>query len=165
MDPTFFEPEHSIMIDKPTIVEVPMQRTATIHLNIPGMDMPKHMDPAIQEILQVLAEQGLKPSGPMFTYHHRMPSATFDFEVGFPVEGVIQPSGRVKASELPAVKVARTIHHGPYEGLQGAWMAFGKWITENELDAEPRFFERYLGDPSKQDPSEYRTEINRILRP
>ncbi len=152
------------MIDTPVIREVPAQRTATIHLIIPGMDMPKHMDPAIQEILRVLAEQGLKPSGPMFTYHHRMPHETFDFEVGFPVATVIQPSGRVKPSELPAARVARTIHHGPYEGLHGAWSAFGKWITEKALDAEPRFFERYLGDPSKQEPSAYRTELNRILR-
>lgn len=152
------------MIDTPTIAQVPAQRTATIHLEIPGMDMPKHMDPAIQEIMRVLSEQGVKPNGPMFTYHHRMPNETFDFEVGFPVDAVIQPSGRVKPSELPAVKVARTIHHGPYEGLHGAWTAFGAWVKENGLDTEPRFFERYLGDPSQQDPSEYRTEINRILR-
>lgn len=152
------------MIDTPIIVEVPVQNTATIHLVIPGMDMPKHMDPAILEVLRVLAEQGVKPSGPMFTYHHRMPSDTFDFEVGFPVDAPIRASGRVKPSELPTARVARTIHHGPYEGLHGAWTAFGTWIKENALDAEPRFFERYLGDPSQEDPSEYRTELNRILR-
>lgn len=152
------------MISTPEVITTQAVITAVIPLVIPGRDMPKYMDPAIQEILLVLAEQGLKPSGPMFTYHHRMPHETFDFEVGFPVATVIQPSGRVKPSELPAARVARTIHHGPYEGLHGAWSAFENWITEKALDAEPRFFERYLGDPSKQAPSAYRTELNRILR-
>jgi effector-binding domain-containing protein len=152
------------MIDTPTIHQVAAQRTATIHLTISGTDMPSHMDPAIKEVLKVLSDQGITPTGPMFCYHHRMPTDTFDFEVGFPVDREVAEHGRVKPSSIPAAKVARTIHHGPYEELHSAWQAFNKWVKENNVQVEDRFFERYLDDPTKQDPSEYRTEINRCLK-
>ena len=100
----------------------------------------------------------------MLPYHHRMPGDTFDFEIGFPVDADVKPTGRVKPSELPAVHVARTIHHGPYEGLSDAWRAFGQWVKDQGLEADTRLYERYLDDPTKTDPSAYRTEINRILK-
>ena len=151
------------MISTPEVISTKEILTAVIHLVIPGRDMPKYMDPAIQEILKVLSDQGIKPVGPMFSYHHRMPSDTFDFEIGFPVDSEIKPMGRVQPSELPAAHVARTIHHGPYEGLSDAWREFGQWVKTQGLDADSRFYERYLDDPTKTAPSEYRTEINRIL--
>ena len=151
------------MIDTPTIQRTIAQRTSTIHLTIPGRDMPSYMDPAIKEIQKALSDQGIRPAGPLFSYHHRMPSETFDFEIGFPVEAEVKPAGRVRSSELPAAHVARTIYHGPYEGLGDAWRAFGQWVKDQGLDADSRFYECYLDDPTKTDPSAYRTEINRIL--
>lgn len=151
------------MTGTPAIEQVTAQRTATVHLTVKAVDLPKHMDPAIQEVLQALAAQGLAPSGPMFTYHHRAPSDTFDFEVGFPIDGEFAASGRVKAGELPAARVARAVHQGPYEELPGAWQALGAWLKEQGLHATDRFFERYLNDPTGLAPSEYRTEINRVL--
>ena len=83
------------MNTEPSIVETEEQPTAVIHLVIPGHDMPKYMDPAIQEILKTLADQGMHANGPMFCYHHRRPTDPFDFEIGFPVVKAIKPSGRV----------------------------------------------------------------------
>jgi effector-binding domain-containing protein len=89
---------------------------------IPGRDMPKYMDPAIQEIIKRhLTAQGMQTAGPMFSYHHRRPSDTFDFEIGFPVSKAIKPEGRVINSTLPAVKVVRSVYQGPYE----AWRKRG----------------------------------------
>lgn len=104
--------------------------TASIPLVIPGRDMPKYMDPAIGEIIGVLTAQGLHPAGPMFSYHHRRPSDTFDFEIGFPVSNAIKPEGRVVNSKLPAVKVVRSVYQGPYEGLAQAWPALQNWVCE-----------------------------------
>ncbi|HRD51451.1 MAG TPA: GyrI-like domain-containing protein [Flavobacteriales bacterium] len=152
------------MINPPEIINTFEVPTATIHLVIPGMDMPKHMDPAIQEILRVLADQGLQPVGPMFTYHHRRPSDTFDFEIGFPVAKAITESGRVKNNTLPAERVAQAVYQGPYEGLSKAWPALQEWVRQQQLPETGRFFERYLNNPNEvKDPKEYLTELNWVI--
>ena len=152
------------MITTPEITTTTEVPTATIHLVVPGKDMPKYMDPAIQEIIKVLAEQDIRPAGPMFSYHHCRPSATFDFEIGFPVEKAIRESGRVKNGKLPAERVARCVYQGPYEGLAQAWPKLQEWIREQGLPETSRFFERYLNNPDEvKDPKDYRTELNWVI--
>jgi effector-binding domain-containing protein len=126
--------------------------------------MPKYMDPAIHEILQVLADQGLRPAGPMFSNHHRRPSDTFDFEIGFPVTRALTESGRVKNGILSAERVARSVYEGPYEGLSQAWPALQDWVRQQGLAETGRFFERYLNNPDEvEDPKDYRTELNWVV--
>lgn len=150
------------MIDTPTIVTTAAQRTAVIHLVVPGPEMPKYMGPAIEELMKTLAEQGIRPAGPMFSYHHRMPSDVFDFEVGFPVDVPVKAQGRVKAGEIPAETVFRTTYRGPYEGLSGGWQAFGKAMKESGRKVADRFWESYaVGPESSPDPKNWRTELNR----
>lgn len=152
------------MISTPEVTTTTEQLAATIHLVISGRDMPKYMDPAIKEIIQVLADQGTQPAGPMFSYHHRRPSGTFDFEIGFPVSRAIKPEGRVINSKLPAVKVVRSVYQGPYEGLAQAWPALQEWVRDNGHGETGRFWERYLNNPDEvKSPSEYRTELNWIV--
>ncbi len=152
------------MITTPEIVTTTEVPAATIHLVIPGRDMPKYMDPAIQEIIQLLADQGLQPAGPMFSYHHRRPSDTFEFEIGFPVTKAITESGRVKNCKLPAERVVRSVYQGPNEGLAQAWPELQAWVREQGLAESGRFFERYLNNPDEvKDPKDYRTELNWVV--
>ena len=152
------------MITPPEVITTKELITATIPLIIPGRDMPKYMDPAIQEIIQTVTSQGVKITGSMFSYHKRRPSDTFDFEIGFPVSKAIKPEGRVVDSKLPAVKVVRSVYQGPYDGLAQAWPELQKWVHENGHGENGRFFERYLNNPNEvKSPSEYRTELNWIL--
>ncbi|MCB0769116.1 MAG: GyrI-like domain-containing protein [Flavobacteriales bacterium] len=152
------------MISTPEVITTQEQRTAVIHLVIPGQDMPKHIDPAIQEILKVLQEQGLHPIGPMFSYHHRRPSDTFDFELGFPVAKAIMPKGRVVNAVLPAAQVVRAVYVGPYERLAQAWAEMEQWVNGNKYVGTGRFWECYLNDPDEvKSPSEYRTELNWVV--
>ncbi|MBL0126876.1 MAG: GyrI-like domain-containing protein [Flavobacteriales bacterium] len=152
------------MSTEPELITTQEQRTAVIHLVIAGRDMPKYMDPAIQEILKTLKEQGLSPAGPMFSYHHRRPSDTFDFELGFPVAKAITPSGRVVNGTLPAERVARCTYQGPYEGLGPAWGELDHWVKDQKLTGTGRFWERYLNNPIEvKSPNEYRTELNWVI--
>ena len=152
------------MITEPELVTTSEVLSAAIHLTIPGRDMPKHMDPAIKEIIKVLTDQGTQPAGPMFSYHYRRPSDTFDFEIGFEVAKAIEPSGRVMNSKLPAVKVARAVYTGPYEGLAQAWGELQKWVREQKLAETGRFWECYLTNPVEvTDPQKYRTELNWVI--
>ena len=152
------------MITKPELVSTSEVLSAAIHLTIPGRDMPKYMDPAIKEILKTLADQGMQPAGPMFSYDYRRPSDTFDFEIGFEVAKAFKPAGRVMNSKLPAVKVARAVYEGPYEALAQAWGELQKWVREQKLAETGRFWERYLTNPAEvTDPKKYRTELNWLI--
>jgi effector-binding domain-containing protein len=102
----------------------------------------------------------------LFSYHWKRPTETFDFEVGFPVDKPIAPSGRVKMSTLPATRVVRTTYRGGYEGLGDAWVKFCAWIEAEGLDAHESLWESYLSGPEYgPDPADWRTELNRPLKP
>lgn len=149
------------MITTPEIVRSEAVATAVVHLTIPGRDMGRYMDPAIQEVIRAITSQGATILGPMFSYHLRRPSDTFDFEIGFPVSRPITPVGRVVNSRLPAAMVARAVHQGPYEGLAQAWQALQQWVRAQGGGEEGRFWERYLNNPDEvKDPALYRTELN-----
>ena len=75
------------MLDNPEVIQTDEQLTAVIHLTIPRSDIGNVMGSAIAEVMSTIAAQGIVPNGPCFSYHLKLPSDTFDFEVGFPVKG------------------------------------------------------------------------------
>lgn len=152
------------MIDTPQITQTAEQLTAVIRLTIPRDQIREVMGPAIGEVMGAIAAQGMVPAGPVFSHHFRMDPAVFDFEVGVPVTAPIAPAGRVTGGRVPAMKVARTIYRGPYEGLGGAWGEFNAWLAANGHRAAANLWECYLAGPeSSPDPATWRTELNRPL--
>jgi effector-binding domain-containing protein len=152
------------MLDTPRIVQTTAQQTAVVRLTVPRSEIQQVMGPAIGEVMQTLAAQGIAPTGPVFSHHFKMDPLAFDFEVGVPVAAPVSPAGRVRPGTLPAVTVARTIHRGAYEGLGDAWGAFGRWIAAHGHTPTADLWECYLTGPeSGADPSTWRTELNRPL--
>lgn len=152
------------MIDTPQITQSTALQTAVIRLTIPRAEIQQVMGPAIGEVMTVIAAQTIDPAGPVFSHHFKMDPATFDFEVGVPVNAVVAPSGRVEVGQLPATKVARTIYHGPYDGLGAAWSEFHRWIAANGHQPAADLWECYVSGPeSTADPAEYHTELNQPL--
>jgi len=152
------------MLDTPQFIQTDEQLTAVIHLTIPRAEISNVMGPAIAEIMSTIAAQGVALAGPCFSYHHKRPTDTFDFEVGFPVSRPITPAGRVKTSKLPLAKIVRTTYQGGYEGLGAAWAEFCAWIETEGLNAQGSLWECYLSGPeSSPDPDKWRTELNRPL--
>lgn len=152
------------MIDTPQVVQTTAQTAAVIHLRIAREEMPNVMGAAINEVLGALKAQGVAPVGPLFCHHLVMQKGLFDFEVGFGCTAVVKASGRVKPSSLPAVRVARATYTGGYEGLHGAWVAFGEWLTKQGLTPRGDLWESYVyGPESSQDPATWRTELNQPL--
>ena len=83
-----------------------------------------------------------------------------------PVEKPIVAAGRVAPSRLPATTVARTIFHGSYEGLGAAWGEFDAWIAARGFEVGPDLWECYVAGPeSSADPADWRTQLNRPLKP
>jgi effector-binding domain-containing protein len=152
------------MLDAPQITQSGAQQTAVIRLTIPREEIRKVMGPAIGEVMAAVAAQGLRPAGPVFSHHFRMDPDVFDFEVGVPVARPVAPNGRVQPGTLPATTVARTVYHGPYEGLGTAWGEFDDWIAANGRTPAPNLWECYVAGPeSGPDPASWRTELNRPL--
>ena len=152
------------MIETPIIVRTTARHTAIIPLIVPTDQIKDVMGPNIGELFAGIAAQGVMPAGPWFTHHHRRPTDTFDFEVSVPVATPIVVAGRLKPSQWPAMTVARTIYHGPYEGLAGAWGEFLAWIEANGHQTADDLWECYLvGPKSSPDPAAWRTELNRPL--
>ena len=94
------------MIDKPHITQTSTQLAAVIRLTIRRGEIRNVMGPGLTELMTVLAEQGILPTGPWFTHHLRMDPEIFDFEICLPVATPVNAVGRVKPGELPASKVA-----------------------------------------------------------
>ena len=116
------------MIEIPEIIQTTDRLTAFIHLTVLRDQIQSVMGPAIRELLGAIAAQGIDPAGPWFTHHLRRPTDTFDFEVSVPVPTPVAAVGRVKPGRWPAMKMVRTVYHGPYEGLGEAWGEFIGWI-------------------------------------
>lgn len=152
------------MIDKPQIVQTEAKSAAVIRLTIPREEIQHVMGPAMGEVMAAVAAAGLTPAGPMFSHHFKMSPDIFDFEVGVPVSGAITATGRVYPSELPAARVARTVYHGPYEGLGDAWGEFKDWLEAEGLPLAPSLWECYVTGPeSGPDPASWATELNKPL--
>jgi effector-binding domain-containing protein len=149
------------MLDTPQIARTAAQPAAIIRLTIPRAEIQNVMGPGYSEVMAAVAAQGLAPAGPWFTHHLRMDPAIFDFEIGVPVPAPISAAGRVEAGQLPAATVARTVYHGGYEGLGGAWAELDEWITAQGHRPAPDLWECYVAGPeSSPDPATWRTQLN-----
>jgi effector-binding domain-containing protein len=91
-----------------------------------------------------------------------MTPEAFDFDICVPVSAPVTAVGRVKPGQRPAVKVVRTVYHGPYEGLGGAWHEFAGWVEANGYKTAGDLYECYVvGPESTPDPAGWRTELSR----
>jgi effector-binding domain-containing protein len=152
------------MIETPEIIDVLAQQAAVIHVTVPRAQISEVMGPAIHEVMSAIAAQGIAPAGPIFSHHLRLDPGVFDFELGVPVTDPVAATGRVKPGRLPATRIARTVYHGPYERLGDAWGEFGEWLSTQGLTPAQDLWESYLTGPeSGDDPSKWRTELNRPL--
>ncbi|MEP6792213.1 MAG: GyrI-like domain-containing protein [Ramlibacter sp.] len=152
------------MIENPQVTQTAAQHIAVIHLTVPGAEMRTVMGPGITELRAAVAAQGITVTGPWFTHHLRNPTDTFDFEIGVPVASPVAAAGRVRPGQWPAAKVARTVFHGNYDGLAGAWGELEQWIAASGHQSRPDLWEVYSIDPSASpDPAAWRTQLNRPL--
>jgi effector-binding domain-containing protein len=152
------------MIETPFVTETEAQSAAVIRLVIPKDQIQVVMGPGIQEVLAAVAAQGIGPAGPWYTYHRRLDPDVWDFEIGVPVSGEVRAVGRVEAGGLSAARVARTVYHGPYEGLAEGWSELTAWIAAAGHESAPDSWEYYtVGPETSSDPALWRTELNRRL--
>ena len=150
------------MIETPQIVDAPAQRLAVLHIDTPRSAMQQVMGPAIGEAIAAVKAQGIGPTGPWFAHHLQITPERFDFDICVPVSANVTAVGRVQPGERPALKLVRTVYHGPYQGLGPAWQEFTTWIEAQGLKTAKDLYECYLSGPeSSPDSATWRTELSR----
>ena len=106
------------MIETPKIIDIsPARTTAVIRVCCPREELPCTMGRGVRELLDRIKAQGAQAMGPLFTHHLRGPTDSFDCEVGVAVDRPVRPAGHVCPGQWPAMRVARTLYRGHYEGL------------------------------------------------
>ncbi len=152
------------MLETPQIVNTSAQPTAILHLTVPRNEIREVMGPGLAAVRAAVAAQGIAATGPWFTHHLKLGADLFDFEICLPVTAPIAAADRVKPSQWPAMKFARTIYHGDYQNLGAAWAEFNAWIAAGGHTPGPDLWERYaVGPDLSPDPAAWRTELNRPL--
>jgi effector-binding domain-containing protein len=154
------------MNDSPAIIQTLAQATALIPLRIPKDQIQHVMGPGIGELMGVLAAQAIVPAGPWFTHHRSMSPDFWDFEISVPVTTPVTSTGRVRPGQWPAMRVARTVYRGGFEGLGAAWGELDAWIVAQGHRPASDLWECYVAGPeSGPDPAQWRTQLNRPLLP
>ena len=152
------------MIETPQIVEVPAQRVAILHIETPRSKIRQVMVPGIGEAMAAVKAQGIGPTGPWFAHHLKMTPEAFDLDICVPVSAPVTAVGRVTPGERRAVRVVRTVYHGPYEGLGGAGHEFTQWTQAQGYQTAGDLYECYtVGPESSPDPANWRTELSRPI--
>jgi effector-binding domain-containing protein len=150
------------MIETPQIVDTPAQVVAIVHIETPRSKIQHVMGPGIGEAMAAAKAQGIGPTGPWFAHHLKMTPEEFNFDICVPVSAPATAVGRVAPGQRPAIKVVRTVYHGPYEGLGGAWGELTAWVEANGYKTAGDLYECYLvGPESTPDPAQWRTELSR----
>jgi effector-binding domain-containing protein len=150
------------VIETPQLVDAPMQLVAIVHIETPRTKMQQVMGPGIGEVMSAVKAQGIGPSGPWFAHHLKMTPDAFDFDICVPVSSPVSAVGRVKSWQRPALKVVRTLFHGPYEGLGAAWHEFSKWTEAKGYKTAGDLYECYMvGPETSVDSADWRTELSR----
>lgn len=151
----------------PEIVDSPATATMVVTAHdLPIDGMAPFFDESFTAIGALASKQAVEITGAAFSRHFRPMTTSADLEVGFPVASPIHPEAPVEAGELPAIRVARLVHAGGYDGLPAAWETLIAWIVEQGLTPHPSVgaWEVYLTEPTADmDPAELRTELNYAL--
>ena len=148
------------MIDTPRIVHTEAEHYAFIPLQIPRSEIHAMLRPTLQELHDAVSAQGL-PIKPWFAHHLTLSDGNFDFETCLPVDDSFAATGRVQLGLWTAAAVARTIYHGDYPGLPGAWQELNNWLKQAAHPYATHIYERYVGNQGNtKDPADYRTELS-----
>lgn len=141
-------------------IEVQALPTAVVPATTTWRDYPVVWRELLDEVWACLRAGGVNRGCPnVMLYLDDTPRV----EVGVWLRVPCELTGRVVASVLPAGRVARTVHRGPYQDLGEAYRAVSDWCAANGERMTRTRWEVY--GPHRDDPRELTTEISWLLEP
>ena len=121
--------------------------------------------PALDKVWEFIRSQpSLRTNGHnIFLYRHpTQPGAPILCDFGVEVTRTFDAAGEVYATETPAGEAAVAVHRGPYNRMNEAHDAIGKWMAANRRESAGQSWEIY-GDPTP-DPFATETTVVYLLK-
>jgi DNA-binding transcriptional MerR regulator len=141
---------------------VPAVRVASIAASVKLAEIEPWWSGAFAELRSTLQAANVRHAGPPGGIY---PTELFTAELAeitlfIPIAGRLEPTGRVRVSELPAAELAVALHEGPLREADRTYAPLGKHVTERAIGVDGPIREHYLvGDDDTTDESLLRTEI------
>ncbi|MDD1664655.1 MAG: GyrI-like domain-containing protein [Methanomicrobiales archaeon] len=151
-------------MDAITLLTVPEQQVLGVRRRGHYRIIPE----LLMTIITYAIENGITIAGPpLFLCHEITPEAVMaadqagsaDVEVAWPVSGKVEGAGEIRLYTLPGGRMARILHHGPYEACEPTYRRLFAWIEERGLRIIGPIREAYLNDPREVLPEQILTEI------
>ena len=137
--------------------------TAVIRGQMEPEELSRFVPAACGEVWSFIRAAGLpRPGRHLALYLDTQGSV----EVGAEVAEPFASNVRVQCSQLPAGRVATTVHFGPYPGLSKAHAAIRRWCAEEGHPLSGICWEIYghWEESWNADPSKIRTDVFHLLR-
>lgn len=141
------------------IKNVEKQKTLMIRMTAPAAKLPEVMGEVYGELGAYLGRKGIAFAGAPYAMYYNMDMDALDVEMGFPVVSDDKGEGRIRNGEIPAGKVASTVHVGPYAKLEDSYSSLMAFVKEKGLNVTEWMYEYYLNSPVEVKEEELRTEI------
>ncbi len=122
-------------------------------------DMPEIFEASFARLIAYLEKTGEDISGPPFAIYHDMLSEEPDVEMCLPITKMVPGDADITCREIAVENAATTVHTGPYEEIESAYMALAEWINENGYEPTGESYEFYLNDPGTTSPEDLQTVI------
>jgi effector-binding domain-containing protein len=133
---------------------------AVIRAEVPLDQITEVFGKTLGRVFEVVASQGLTPTGAPFSFYPSMPTETVKVIIGVPIAGRLTPTNGVESFELPGGDVVTGVHTGPYESLSVTYEGLMKWAAGQGIALSEGMWESYLSDPMVEpDPHTWQTEI------
>ncbi len=145
------------------LLRVEAVHTAVIRSRVLPRELARFVPAACGEVWSFIRAAGLpKPGRHVAVYLDRQGAVEVGAEVAEPFTG----NERVQWSQLPAGRVAMTVHFGPYSGLGEAHAAIRQWCADQERQLSPISWEIYghWEESWNTDPLKIRTEVFYLLQ-
>ena len=131
------------------IKQIESRPVAAVKFTAGVAEMASKFGAAFGQIMQYVTQSGAQIAGPAIGYYEQLGNERFNVTAGFVVAQPIEGDGQVVPFELPAGKIATTMHVGPYETLPEAYAALMEQAEAQgmEIDMTSPMWEEYLTGP------------------